>query len=211
MKNTLALSAATIALLRGLGLYAPPAQAAYVVTLTQVPDASQPSGFDVVANGSGALDLTGLSSTGPGAPGPVEIHPHAGLIVTGFSADVSSYVGFMGPASFGSGGETFASVWTGDFVAIDSFDNALVVPLNYSGGGLSNTATYDNATFASLGVTPGVYTWTWGASPLAPPVDSFTLKVGVVPEPSTWTMMALGFGLLGVAGYWKRRSVAVAG
>jgi hypothetical protein len=32
----------------------------------------------------------------------------------------------------------------------------------------------------------------------------------VVPEPSTWALMALGFGLLGGAGYWRRRSVAVA-
>jgi hypothetical protein len=31
-----------------------------------------------------------------------------------------------------------------------------------------------------------------------------------VPEPSTWALMALGFGLLGGAGYWRRRSVGIA-
>jgi hypothetical protein len=39
--------------------------------------------------------------------------------------------------------------------------------------------------------------------------DSFTLVIGA-PEPSTWAMMALGFGLLGGAGYyWSRRVVSI--
>ena len=39
----------------------------------------------------------------------------------------------------------------------------LVVPQGYvSGSPLSDTSTYNNATFASLGVTPGIYEWTWG-------------------------------------------------
>jgi hypothetical protein len=32
-----------------------------------------------------------------------------------------------------------------------------------------------------------------------------------VPEPSTWAMILVGFGLLGGAGYWRRRSVSIAG
>jgi hypothetical protein len=41
---------------------------------------------------------------------------------------------------------------------------------------------------------------------------TFTLTTATIPEPSTWAMMLLGFGLLGGAGYWKRRrSVAIAG
>lgn len=57
-----ALSAAAVI---GVGLSVSPSQAAYVVTLTQVADPSQPLGYDVVANGSGAIDLTGLTSCTP--------------------------------------------------------------------------------------------------------------------------------------------------
>jgi PEP-CTERM motif len=35
---------------------------------------------------------------------------------------------------------------------------------------------------------------------------TFTATAGAVPEPSTWAMMALGFGLLGLVGYRKTRS-----
>jgi len=32
-----------------------------------------------------------------------------------------------------------------------------------SGSPLKDTMTFDNATFSSLTVTPGVYVWNWGA------------------------------------------------
>jgi hypothetical protein len=50
-----------------------------------------------------------------------------------------------------------------------------------------------------------------GTNPL-PAINVMSDVEGVtgVPEPSTWAMMLVGFGLLGVAGYWRRRSVAIA-
>jgi hypothetical protein len=51
----------------------------------------------------------------------------------------------------------------------------LLVPPGYvSETPLSDTATYYNATFSSLGVTPGTYTWTWST-------DTFTLDVSNSP------------------------------
>jgi hypothetical protein len=38
-----------------------------------------------------------------------------------------------------------------------------------------------------------------------------TTPSATIPEPSTWAIMALGFGLLGGASYWRRWSVAIAG
>jgi hypothetical protein len=70
-----------------------------------------------------------------------------------------AYSGLIGPASFGSGGETPASTDTGDFVGIDGSLGHLHVPAGYiSGTPLSDSATFDDQTLSSLGVTPGTYT-----------------------------------------------------
>jgi hypothetical protein len=78
------------------------------------------------------------------------------------------------------------------------------VPHGYvSGARLSDTSTYDGATFASLGVTPGRYEWTWGSGAN----QNFTLVIGpAAPESSTWAMMLLGFAGLCFAGYRARAS-----
>jgi hypothetical protein len=60
--------------------------------------------------------------------------------------------------------------------------------------------TFNNATFASLGVTPGAYVWTWGTG-LAN--QNFTLQIGSVGIPGVpdggSTVSLLAFGLLGLA------------
>jgi hypothetical protein len=195
--------AATFALF----LSAPPTQAGYIVMLEQV-------GSDVVANGSGAIDLTGLSFLHD--TGDVGfIAPDFATIFTGpgVSTVDKYYTGYTGPTSFGSGGGTTASSGSGDIVgvAIGLIDSGLVgllaVPLDYgSGDSLSDTATYIGQTFSSLGVTPGTYEWTWGSGAN----QNFTLVIGEVPEPATWTMMLLGFAGLGFAGYRaSRRATAI--
>ena len=79
------------------------------------------------------------------------------------------------------------------------------MPQGYlSGGALSDTSTYDNQTFNTLGITPGAYTWTWGSGAN----QNFTVVIGEVPEPATWAMMLIGFAVLGYAGYRKAASAA---
>jgi hypothetical protein len=59
--------------------------------------------------------------------------------------------------------------------------------------------TFNNATFASLGVTPGTYVWRWGPGAN----QRFTLQIGPVPDSGS-TASLLGFGLLGLlcGGSW---------
>jgi hypothetical protein len=79
----------------------------------------------------------------------------------------------------------------------------IVVPFDYiSDTRLSDSATYDNATFATLGVTPGTYAWTWGSLP----DQSFTLDIAAVPAPIAGAGLP---GLIAACGgllaWWRRR------
>src|SRR5436190_3848432 len=133
---------------------------AYTVTLQQV-------GANVVATGSGPINLTGLAFVGPFGPAP-GIRGNPAYIMAGAGAGsgaggVDGYRGFTGPASFGSGGFFAGNTSSGGFVGIN-IPGGLFVPNGYvSGAALSDSMTVNNATFASLGVTPGTYIWTWGA------------------------------------------------
>jgi hypothetical protein len=176
-----------------IGLSAAAAQAGYVVDLTQ-------EGGNVVATGSGAIDLTGLSFVFTREVSAF-IDPFGGGILTGptipdfQAADI--YSGITGPASFGGGASPAPSSGSGDIVGVGG---GLLVPTGYvSGHPLSDTSTYDGETFATIGVTPGKFEWTWGTGPN----QNFTLVVGTaaVPEPSTWAMMLLGFAGVGFVGY----------
>ena len=62
---------------------------------------------------------------------------------------------------------------------------------------LMDSMTFDNATFASLGVIPGTYTWTWGTGL---PNQNFTLVIGRagVPDGGS-TVFLLSFALFGLA------------
>ena len=71
---------------------------------------------------------------------------------------------------------------------------------------------WDNATLASLGITPGTYTWSWGNFATGNPSfadQSFTIDV--VPLPATLPLLGGGLGALGLLGWRrKRRTLAVA-
>jgi hypothetical protein len=186
------------AILIGSGLSAPAAQAGYMATFEQM-------GTSVVAMGSGTIDLTDLGSPVFSSGGGL-IQPSAADITIGprDAAELNVFRGVTGPTSVGSGIGAFASSGSGDMVGIEGRTGAsgvLLVPLLYtSGNPLSDTSTYDNASFSSLGVTPGTYVWTWGTGAHA---DSFTLQIGpaAVPAPlighGLVVMLAVGGVLFG--------------
>jgi hypothetical protein len=97
-----------------------------------------------------------------------------------------------GVGIFGSGSNTF-----------------LILPQGYvSGTALSSSATWNNTTLASLGVTPGIYGWAWGTGLEH---QNFDLEIGPlgVPPPvpdGGSTVSLLSFGLLGLAALRRRLS-----
>jgi hypothetical protein len=168
-----ALAALAITILWGVSVR--PAHAGYIVTLQQV-------GSDVVATGSGSIDLTGLSflQTLPISTG---ISPFTAFIETGSdSVSVNQYTGVTGPTNFGSGMEHFPSSDSGDLVGVDGKNGFLFVPIGYtSGTGLTNSATYSGQTFSSLRVQAGTYVWSWGTGMN----QNFTLQIPATAVPDT--------------------------
>lgn len=165
-----------------------PTQAGYIVTLEQV-------GSNVVAIGTGAIDLSGLTLYGTGGGSLAYVAPISGNIFIGpepFEA-ADTYTGFTGPTSFGGGGVTLASTGSGDRVGMQANVGVLFVPHNYvSNTPLLSSSTWNNVTLSSLGATPGTYVWSWGNGSN----QDFTLQVGAVPEPGTLFLLALGVLML---------------
>ena len=116
-----------------------PAQA-YTVTLAQM-------GSNIVATGSGAINLTGLSFIENGSIGP-GINPHVAVIVTGPTASGATYNGFTGPTAVGNWVLELPNTSNGDLVGISNRSTPfpfLLVPQGY----LSNTALSDSMTLTT--------------------------------------------------------------
>ena len=186
-----------------------PAQA-YTVTLRRM-------GANVVANGSGAINLTGLTFTEFSNVIPHiqanfdEFGPASVEMGTAGPGKEELYeFGSTGPTSFGSGGLFLPNTSSGDafgFIAPNppGFAAGIIfVPFGYvSGTALSDSMTFNDTTFASLGVTPGTYVWSWGNGAN----QRFTLIIGGarVPDGGS-TISLLGFALVGLAALRRKFS-----
>lgn len=173
-----------------------PAFAALTFTLTE-------NSGGAVLTASGSVDTTGLivglpfsCASGLGGVNAAGV----GLCV---GADLgAAYTGsagpMSGPISIGSGGDTFGTSTSGDSVFLVRPTGQIALPLGYvSGSPLSGTTTFAGATLASLGVTPGTYTWTLQAA--GGRTETVVLIAGApatsVPTLGEYALMALA-GLL---------------
>lgn len=157
------------------------ARATLVITVRQ-------EGGDVVARGAGSVNTAGLTPgpgsgwTQPAVGGPWSLQVGSGLIDT--------YTGLSGPGTVGPfDGARLTPLRTGDPFGVQLDRNRLFVPRDYvSGANLSGTATVANATIASLGLTEGIYLYTWGSGLNA---DSLTIDISAVPESGAFVLTLL--------------------
>jgi hypothetical protein len=169
--------------------FSPRAEASFILNFTQ-------AGSDVIANGSGTINLSALTSKG--ACGfHAGVLPASGVAIAGNTGNLGLcdvYSGFSGPSNFGSGGSTAASAATGDTVGIEDILPGLFVPSGYlSGTSLSDTATWSNQTLSSLGMTPGAYTYSWGTGATA---DSLVVHIGAASAPEPGSLFLFGTGAI---------------
>lgn len=145
------------------------------------------SGNDVIVSGSGTFNLEAWGQGGGPPAGFATGNIHASnvpddSIVFGPSTpafhtywDPSA---FSGPRSFGTGDSISATSWSGDTFGLwllSGGNGAIMVPTDYvSGSPLSGVMTFENETFSSIGLDPGIYTWLWSKDEHT---DSLTLIV----------------------------------
>jgi hypothetical protein len=187
------------ALLLGVSATGLPARAAFVVTMQQ-------EGSDVIATGSGTINTGAMTFEGLGEGGNDYVVPEGDDMLIGQPGEFTGQynTAIDGPTNFGDGSVTDSPTGAGDELIFTGTNGSIYLPLGYiSGASLSDTATFSDSTFASLGITPGTYTWTWGSGDTA---DSFTLDAVAVPEPTTAGLLSMS--LLGLL---ARRRCAVVG
>lgn len=177
--------------LLGLGLIFWPAIAAHsAIVLTVKQD-----GSDVVVIGSGSANTNGLAPrisaddyTNVLTDIQIYAGPDAFTGVTTPPVDVNLWGGLTGPSLFGNNQNIFEypGFGSGDLFGIVA-DNGigqslLVLPSGYvSGDSLNGTSRFSGFTLANLGLSPGVFSWTWGTNPNA---DSLELRIDPVPAPA---------------------------
>jgi MBG domain/IPTL-CTERM motif len=158
-----------------------------VTSYSQITMTVRQVGADVVVQASGTAD-TNSATVNPVTGGVIggEVDT-AGYIYVSSSTAGAVFIppNFSGPNSIGTGGYHFASTGSGDWFGIWFGTSGVLVPPGYvSGQSLSGTGTYNSTTIATLGLTPGTYTWNWGTGANA---DSLVLTIEAPTPTATAT------------------------
>lgn len=180
-------------LLLGLGVSGWPitaSRAAIVLTVKQI-------GPDVVVVGSGSANTSGLTlhdtdTDYQNVLGDSQIYagPAVYSDLMGGGGDVKRWSGLSGSITFGSdpGVFEYPSSGTNDLFGIaydyNISESLLVLPLSYVSSTplLESTTTYTSTSLSQLGLSPGVFTWTWDTGSN---IDSLKLEIEAVAVPGS--------------------------
>lgn len=158
--------------------------------------------IDIKVTQSGSqvkMTLTGSAKTGSFTGtttivSPPNLTPGSGLLIVGAGREALVHTSqtFQGPYSFGTDLTSMASLTTGSsIVGIYRYNTTEgpLLPKGYkSGAALSGTATYNDSSLCSLGLTAGTYTWTWGTGSKA---DSLVITIDPPPPSPAPTVTAV--------------------
>lgn len=170
-----------------------PARGGFLINVTEV-------GGDVLVDGSGTFDLTGLALAHTSHFARIKPNEY---FVAGppTVTSIDFYQGMIsGPPSFGFGTESkIASTGTGELFGLHFAGNiGLAVPDGYvSGTELSANSIYSGHTLSSLGLTPGDYSWTFGQ-------DTIQVSFVSIPEPTSVALFAVAAGVSLL--FWVRKT-----
>jgi hypothetical protein len=163
-------------------------------------------GGDVVFTLSGSFNTSSAMNGGIGFDRPPNaINPSTAQFSFSHLSGEREWVlpNFAGPASFGVGGSTStpiggANISFGGFFFTGNDWRLFIGDVGYSSGtAFMGSMTFAGQSFASLGITPGMYDWSWNNSGIS---DSLTLNVNRsqgVPDTGS-TVVMLGLGLAGM-------------
>ena len=180
--------------------FAASSQAAVTVSFQQV-------GFDVVATTTGSItSFEGLGAQGSGSGlFGTSIAPQQAYLQMSATANASTVyktyassefgvsLWISAPNNFGGGGQSFASQSAGNTGLGFSNYQFYIVDSYVLGTSIDTSATWSGATFGTLGLAEGTYSWVWQG-------DYLNVVVGApIPEPSTYGLILGGLALAGAA------------
>ena len=160
------------------------------------------TGGDVTMTLTGSLNVSALGTPSSSGTGFSMVWPSRVRIAVSGTVDMYSGVGLTGPA-LGTGGVNPTLTLSGDPFFMDTSEDRLGVPAGYvSGTALSSTLTFLNTDFASLGMAPGSYLYTF-------PGDTITVNVGSiasVPAPAGLPLALAGLGAVALVRQRRKKT-----
>ncbi len=166
-------------------------------------------GSDVVFTLSGTYDVSQLTLLGTAQINPA-VDPSRAVLVGGSSGAVTYdfYSGLTSfPTNLGTGGTDFGVVaLSSDFALTRSMDTRLVgVQTGTTTGTVSGSLTFQNDSYASLGLMAGMYDWTWAGDSATVDIRATVTTPSQIPVPASMPLLA---GALFGAGWMVRRKTS---